>query len=85
MTTLHCSIALLLSVPLASVAQPAPSDSAPAPRHLFTLHTLRIKSPFIPALGYEVPVWSRWGCALAWVPPTTVIGIAPTTMTPWEF
>lgn len=55
--------ALLLATPWESTAQPTtPPDSTVTPRrHLLTLHTLHIAEPFIPALGYERRVWTRWG------------------------
>ncbi|WP_143436523.1 hypothetical protein [Hymenobacter crusticola] len=56
-----CYGAFLLALPLGNAAHPTTPDSTAAPhRHLLTLHTLRISSPFVPALGYEAPVRPRW-------------------------
>jgi hypothetical protein len=55
-------VALLLSMPLGSMAQSTlPDSSAVSRRHLLTAHTLHVAAPFIPALGYEALVRPRWG------------------------
>jgi len=62
--TANCyGAALLLLFPFGSIAQsPSPDSSAVSPRrHLLTVHTLHLASPFVPALGYETRVRSRWG------------------------
>jgi hypothetical protein len=61
MTASYYGAALLLSIPFTSMAQPAPPDSSAGPRrHLLTVHTLHIASPFVAAVGYEALVRSRW-------------------------
>ncbi|MGY2134889.1 hypothetical protein ACW9KT_21845 [Hymenobacter sp. HD11105] len=58
-----CYGAALLALPLPSLATtPAllPDSTAPIRRQVFTLHTLRLTSPFTPALGYERGVGARW-------------------------
>ncbi|MGY2134875.1 hypothetical protein ACW9KT_21775 [Hymenobacter sp. HD11105] len=53
--------ALLLALPrLSTAATPPITPDSLARRQLLTLHTLRLTSPFTPALGYERGVGSRW-------------------------
>ena len=63
MFTSYYSAALLLALPLTSIAHPAPPDSsAVTPRHrLLTVSTFHVWSPLIPSLGYEALVRPRWG------------------------